>query len=95
MSDAEADPEDEFVLVRVPESFTSEDVEAVAEAVDEVLPEDMESLVLGGGVKTLSREELVNVLEDTVAAVKGEHRLAGAEPAEQPADPPWEDEEDA
>jgi hypothetical protein len=94
MSDADEEPE-EFVVLQLPESYTSEEVAEIADHVEEGLPDDHASLVIGDGIKTLSREELVNVLEDTVASVKGEHRLAGAEPAEQPADPPWEDEDEA
>lgn len=94
MSDADESGEpEEFVVLQLPESYTSEEVSAIAEHVEEGLPDDHASLVIGDGIKTLSRGELVNVLEETVASVKGEHRLAGAEPAEQPADPPWEDED--
>lgn len=93
---------EEVVVLQLPESYTSEEVADIADHVEAGLPDDTTSLVIGDGIKTLSAEELATVLEDAAATVRGEHRLDGAdhrdkperaEPAEQPADPPWEDED--
>lgn len=95
MSEAEETPE-EYVVVQCPDHLEAPVVERVAEAVEANLPDDVGCLILGAGLKTLSREELAETLEVALEEVRhGEHRLAGAEPAEQPADPPWEDEDEA
>lgn len=83
----------EVLAIQAPETVTDEDMDALVEEANKVLPEHVEVLVIGGGLETLTPDELAELLETTRERVLNNHRLAGAEPAEQPADPPWEDEE--
>lgn len=92
MSD-EASEEERFVVLQGPAGMTEEEYGRLAEAVEATLPDDMSALIMRGEISTLSRSELVNVLEQAMEEALHGHRLEGAEPAEQPADPPWEDED--
>ena len=96
MSDEASGEEERFVILQGPAGMTEEEYGRLAEAVEATLPDDMSALVLSGEVSVLSREELAETLEVALEEVRhgGEHRLAGAEPAEQPADPPWEEDEE-
>jgi hypothetical protein len=83
-------------FLRVAGQPTGEEVKELKDAVDSALSEEWGVVVYTGEAKFTDVDEFERVLKDTLRQLKDEdHRLANAEPAEQPAEPPWEEDNEA
>ena len=91
---------EQVAFLRVAGQPTGEEVGELKDAVDSALPEEWGVVVYTAEAEFTDVDEFERVLKDTLRQLKDEHRLDGAdhreepelaEPAKQPADPPWDE----
>lgn len=78
-------------FLRVPSDIREEEVEQLKSDMEATIPDKWGLVLYTDDLGFEDVDKFQQVLEDTLAQLKGNHRLSGAEPADQPADPPWED----
>lgn len=75
---------EQVAFVRVAGQPTGEELGELNAALEETLPEEWGVVLYTEEVEFVDVDEFERVMEDTLRQLKGEHRLDGAEPAEQP-----------
>ena len=84
---------EQVVFIKVAGDVSTGQLGELGQALEDAIPEEWGVVLFTDEVEVADMDEFERVMEDTVRQLKGEdHRLAGAEPAEQPADPPWDEE---
>lgn len=86
------DHAEQVAFIRVAGNPTEEELGNLYSTLNEQLPEPWGIVVLTDEVEFMDKEEVSAFADDLRHLIGEEHRLANAEPAEQPADLPDPDE---
>ena len=75
---------EQTVFVKVAGNPTGEDMAALNEALNEALPEEWGVVLFTDEIEAMDATEAISQLRNVADELEKDHRLAGAEPAEQP-----------
>lgn len=87
------DHAEQVAFIRVAGDATEEDLSNLYSTLNEQLPEPWGVVVVTDEVEFMDKEEVSAFADDLRHLIGEEHRLANAEPAQQPADLPDPDED--